>query len=62
MSRKLIEIHSESPVRLSCDLCDGPSSFVTKWYKIPGEDLFGERIVLDCCKHKGVVVDWENCE
>ena len=61
----LTEIHV--PKRLChCEVCDGPSEIVTKYYEYK---WFSEKLqcemrgkCLDCCKKYGTVVDWEERE
>ena len=62
---KLIEIHSERPHSIHCEICDSNSVVnATKWYETERE--FSSPIkhtrrvtVLECCKYRGNVVDWE---
>jgi len=60
----LIVVHSERPESHHCEICDGPTvQGLTKWYEYRVyHDEFGLYIshyALDCCKHKGNIIDWE---
>ena len=61
---KLISVHSEVPESHLCEVCDNNFTVgLTRWYETElYMKEFGctrRKYVLECCKHKGVIVNWE---
>lgn len=60
---KLVEVHSDKDQFKHCEVCDSGGGPDTKkwweftWFSVRFEcQMVG--VCLECCKHKGTVVDW----
>ena len=60
---KLIEVHSNRPRYILCEVCDAEyKPDAVKWWEYSWESTeFNCEMTgtcLECCKHKGTVTDW----